>query len=150
MKKIIALFVIVLTSCEIEHVGDPYISPLVEGEVAEFIYYAELYGITLDLAGLEVIVDEMPQYAGLCQHTDKRVIIDITYYTDNVDNRWNLWKIVWHELGHCLLKREHKNAKIGSIPQSLMSTQWHLAKDWHKGYYIDEMFAYTRQPIKPK
>lgn len=126
------------SSCEKEPVvyfepNEPeYVSPELEDYLEEFVMEAELRGVDLELSGLIMILESVtrPDNNGSCQ--DKVVTIDQEAY--DAINRlcyrgvtpfldWRFKLMIFHQLGHCLLYRQHLDeTDAEGIPLSIMHT----------------------------
>lgn len=71
--------------------------------------------------------------------------VDIKFWSDADDLTREA--LIFHELGHCLLNREHNNDTLNGVPVSLMHHSVVKSKDFGVSYdaYIDELFSLERQ-----
>ena len=149
-------FVLFLFSCGKEDIPRSINSEL-EPYLDRFLAEGAKRGKTLDIdkkGGLIMeFADLTPPTIGLCYSSlPVRIQIDRTYWKKTVDsdNKENLREdLVFHELGHGLLKRGHRN---DSLPNnewtSMMCGEPQVnGRDWavnfngyRKNYYLDELF----------
>ncbi|MCK9156822.1 MAG: hypothetical protein M0P12_12130 [Paludibacteraceae bacterium] len=152
------LFLLSMTSCSEEEETKEYnINAELDPYLQKFLYEASLRGKSYDLKGDGLIMEfanlERPT-VGLCIYEDPiRIQIDRTYWMETLGsaNAENLREdVVFHELSHGLLKRQHDN-------RTLPNTEWKSimcggsdvdGRDWsvnfngaRKKYYLDELFA---------
>lgn len=84
---------------------------------------------------------------------DKEVIVDKSWWDSNKD-KYSRKSIIFHELGHCRLNRDHKNEKLKAnsrlIKNSLMN-EFIVRGDRFKKYesgYVAELFSKNDQGLK--
>lgn len=88
--------------------------------------------------------DIVPQnYAGICRRSgnDWEIVIDKPYW--DRAGFFARHQVLYHELGHCYLKRGHRNDRLkDGHPASIMNeytlNPWYYED--HLGYYLDELF----------
>ena len=121
---------------------------LFRSEVQEFVnaapYWVNWKPVRIQL--VDTILYKRP-CVGLTKHAKGLILLDTT------EGKWIIDRqaLVWHELGHYLLGREHENELIlmegEMVPKSLMHyNQWilidHHPQSW-TDYYLDELFNGT-------
>lgn len=108
-------------------------------------------GVAIDLTSLNISAEfkELPQegVAGTCtygSHQPGHIVIDETFWQQSSD----LWKemIVFHELGHCVLFRDHWEGILGDgTCESIMRSGLEACRDnyrWStRADYLEELFA---------
>jgi len=122
----------VLCSCEkVEPVFEYRIDPTLESIVNKFYQEAELRGITLQKTNLIVeVVDVLVEdRCGQCERPKRKKEEQRTIKISKSSVCWireseqNREALVFHELGHCLLDRDHKDDLFPSgAPKSIMTT----------------------------
>ena len=117
---------------------------------AEFEYQAELRGLSFDLNNLDVSgeISEIRDagVAGSCEYgsaINNHVTIDKTFW--NRSRELDREFVVFHELGHCVLYRDHdesqnQNGFCLSIMRSGLNGCRDAYTSENKAYYIDELF----------
>ncbi len=126
------------------------IDPATEIYVEEFFKEANLRGLNLDREDYNLMVsfEDLPEGAvGRCLSSSrKRIALDIDYWQSA--NACVRKLLIFHELGHCILNREHLNHKNRQgICQSMMhdpeiaQCQQIYTSDIWRDYYLDELFG---------
>lgn len=98
--------------------------------------------------------DRMPvrDWVGVCypgiRGQTPVILIKRSYWmrSDNLHRE----QVVWHEMGHCILRREHKEDEIKGHPVSIMYPDVSIVEDEcyylaHKKEYIKELFSLTNE-----
>lgn len=112
IKTLIGIVVLVLFSCirEKEHV----IPHEVEGYVASFFLDARKYGRDLSLEDFDLIVHftkiEESGVGGRCNNRKNIIEIDSVRWNSMPDEAKE--QLIYHELGHCILNRDHDNGQF--------------------------------------
>ena len=76
---------------------------------------------------------------GICYYVTGNIEIDREYW--NTHGEAAKEELIFHELGHCVLGREHNEHMIGDCPASIMyPTLTPGCYKKHKDYYIKELF----------
>ena len=111
---------------------------------------AQKRGITVDYEAsrIEGLIQDItdPNVQGQCFHNEKKpkkVIIDINYW-NNADFSEKEF-IIFHELGHCFLDRDHLDASVNGACVSIMHSSpdacpFSLTDD-NREAYLDELFG---------
>lgn len=144
MKKIQILFAvlsIVLSSCFSSIMDDDYtsIDPELQQHVNAFVSEAQSRGIYIDTYSLKVVIKSIEgRTSGRCFYETNTIWID-TAKTKNIE------ALVFHELGHMYLHRDHDNKMYGMYCKSIMSDQSDPVYDkpYKREYYIKELFNET-------
>lgn len=87
----------------------------------------------------------IPNRAGICYDND-RIVIDREYWYYANNKKKEL--LIYHELGHCILNRDHKNHKTNSGEclsylkgsENGFNCSFNLYSSFWRKYYIDELF----------
>ena len=119
----------------------------------EFNFYVESFkeagesvGWKVNMHGVKIdFVDKLPEaWVGVCIPEQRQVFVDLHYWlrTDETHRE----ELVWHELGHCVLGREHTTASVDEHPASIMYPTVQVPDDEkfylsHKHHYIKELFT---------
>lgn len=109
--------------------------------IADFQSDSISYGRPIVIDNLEIVFvsNFTPLHLGQCtMNVTPKIEINIDYaeYPDL------LKRILYHELGHCILNRSHDNRVFHDHPVSLMNAIIVDGVNWsqHKKYYINELF----------
>ncbi|MDX1683632.1 MAG: hypothetical protein R3275_00260 [Saprospiraceae bacterium] len=154
MKEVsfFVLILILVTSCRYV---EPEITPVADPETLEYYFEkfeteAAVRGIIIDLEeyDLEARIDEieLPNVAGTCHYSSQypnRVTIDMDFW--NTSSILSREMVVFHELGHCVLYRSHRedawsNGRCVSIMQSGLGSCRLLYNLENRTGYLDELF----------
>lgn len=143
-----------LVACSKEDL--PVATPITEN--AALSHYLERFeneaakrGLDFDLAarGLTYSIEEIEErnVAGYCayqNHVATDIVIDATFFDESNDN----WKemVIFHELGHCVLYRDHNESKLvngncGSIMRSGVEDCRDAYSPTTRTYYLNELFS---------
>ena len=88
--------------------------------------------------------NENPRMIGYCYRNGdgtKRIIrINPVFWANNQDNFASKEELMYHELGHCILDRDHNDSKLidGKTPASVMN-HYHIGQNSYEKYYVDYM-----------
>lgn len=164
MSRISILFLLVsviLYSCsDDEQVSDVNIVPELQPYVDRFLEEGAKRGMNIDLedSGLDIIFEEdisTAEYLGICRYKlgANEIGIDRERWDEATETRRE-W-LVYHELGHCVLDRGHRNDRFDNgMWKSLMrgspltneELSIPLCYLWERNqYYIDELFDETTE-----
>ncbi len=150
MIKLILLLAIVITmaSCKKEtneEIIETYPAELRQ-EVRDFIADAKTYGNKdIKLKKLKFYI--LPKPSQLCpscdgfySHEFDAIFIDTTKYAFKYQKK----VLMYHEMGHGILKRDHRNdvtiTTNGTIETSIMHESLPSSFNNHQGYYLWELF----------
>jgi hypothetical protein len=144
--KIILLFMVIgLSSCLNSAMDDDYqkIDPRIKPYVDSFVKEASVRKVNIDITYLKIVFGDLKGEAEGRSWMDGThlIVIDSTL----VEWKGSPEQLVFHELGHMCLYREHDDSRIGNYPKSIMagwdSPFWENAK-YHnrRQYYVDELF----------
>lgn len=143
MKSIIALTALIMISCYSGMDDDyTYVDPLIRPYFDDFVRQATARGIEIDTFGAKVSFGAMNKEGrqGYTSYRYSQVFIDSSSY------KWKNYpeSIVFHELGHLFLNREHNNYRVNYNPTSIMDSQeipeYMLGRPELRTYYLDELF----------
>lgn len=116
--------------------------------VTRFIEAGKSVGVKVDMGNAQIsFLDELPHdFVGLCYPPTHEVTI-LKSYWDRADDA-HREALIFHELGHCVLGREHNTTtKNGYIAQSIMNPALMPVVDdeiyykEHRQEYITELFG---------
>ncbi len=117
-----------------------------------FVEEGETRGLTIDLAAknIEGYLANIAEsgVVGQCAYntnSPRRVTIDVSYWRTASDLEKEL--IVFHELGHCYLERDHLDARVGngacqSIMYSGLGGCRFRYNSINRSGYLDELFGF--------
>lgn len=126
------------------------LDPEIEAYLNSFIAEAELRGVDLNLEffdlTFEILEINRGNVAGTCSYNSFRnnhVTLDATYWNTATEN--NKEKIFFHELGHCILERGHRedtyaNGACISIMRSGLEGCFDNYNINTRSLYLDELF----------
>lgn len=125
-------------------VGEEFIS-----YVERFEQYAATEGhpLTIDNLIVEFGAMENPQQRGICEFQGEgtpKIIIDEANWRKMKEGKKEA--LMLHELGHCILHRDHVDAKSeGGIPVSLMSPYTISAEIYYAYHkeFVSELFSHS-------
>ena len=130
------------------------IDPVFEGFVERFIEEGEKRGFSVDLASHNITIhftnidqEQSPNVVGMCSYNSLNqndITIDYNFWQQAGDLQKEF--ILFHELGHCYLKRGHQSdAFQNGICVSIMRGADPGCSDAYtaanRDYYIDELFS---------
>ena len=139
---LLALAVLV-TSCYSGMDDDyTYIQPEIRPYYDRFLEEAQKRGVELDTYGVKIAFGPMSHNGqqGVTSYKHQELKIDSSSY------RWKNYpeSLVFHELGHLLLHREHNDHRIEYNPTSIMDSQeipeYELGRTDLRDYYLNELF----------
>ena len=144
MKIIVFItLVAILTSCYSGMDDDyTYIQPEIRPYYDQFIQEATKRGIELDTYGVKISFGPM-------SHDGQQGVTSYRYRELKIDSASYRWEshpesLIFHELGHLLLRREHNDHRIDYNPTSIMDSQeipeYELGRSDLREYYMDELF----------
>lgn len=123
----------------------PYVEQFfLEGQLRGYDLFLEDYPVKVEFAEIED-----PEIVGLCRHLGLKITIDPIWWSraNDAKRRW----LVYHELGHCVLGREHRNqtTAAGTCLSYMRGAEggFECSLDLHSAawteYYLDELFGPT-------
>jgi len=135
---------------EAEEIGYPNVAEELWDYFAQFEEEAAQRGESIDLRslGLTATIEELhpEDVAGVCNYSSRNpnhIGIDETFWNRAADN----WRemVVFHELGHCVLARGHReDAFSNGLCVSIMRSGVEDCRDAYRNstraYYLDELF----------
>lgn len=147
-----ALSGLLLFACQLQP-PPPEQDPEIQPYVARFFAEAQQRGLAYDEAASRIsyAFEETP-FGGVCFRGENRFILNRTSWTQLTDRGKAF--TVFHELGHCVLGRDHENGHLSSgecksimkgtedgrrCHRNLMSERW-------RTYYVDELFDVRTLP----
>lgn len=143
MRTITTIFILMtLASCGVKKKNVLNIAPEAQKYVTAF---QQLHG--QEINDLEVFMRPIEgAVVGYCQrgtNITPRVVLNTNYWNGSNFTVADKEVLVFHELGHCLLKRGHNNQKIDSVPYSIMNAHHIGAWNYTNGYnnYVTELFG---------
>lgn len=119
----------------------------VRDHVRSFLNHGRMYGKRFNLKKLRIVLaGDIGDRAGFYRHGDHIIYLDTTSM---------IWgkspeSLIYHELGHALLKREHNNNMmtdpvLGEINLSYMGVPNPWPRNgWHKQIMLKELFTVER------
>ncbi len=128
-----------------------FIDPEIKPYVDKFIHEAEVRGYYFDVSNIKIVFGKPSKGASATTYfTSKKIVIKKN------SSGWLMYpeSLVFHELGHLLLKRDHNNETIGGFyayPKSIMiSSEAPIFTGVHayrREYYVNELFnPYVNTP----
>ena|SRR5438105_1597512 len=114
--------------------------------VNRFIQAGQSVGVDVDMTAISItFLEELPHdAAGICHMATKTVVILEPYWNSINDSEKET--LIFHELGHCVLGRQHENNALGGYPHSIMYFANTIGEDQiyykaHRQEYINELFG---------
>ena len=143
--------IILLSNCtkSIDQFSNAELDPFFDS----FVLEAAERGIEIDLHPMNIqgqIVDISAEHvAGRCKHSDRNpamIIIDQEFWSSA--SHLHKEYVIFHELGHCVLKREHRNeAQESGACFSIMASDNKVCGINYnldtRAEYLDELFLYN-------
>lgn len=133
-----------LSSCFYSGMDDDYtyIQPEIRPYYDNFLQEAEKRGIVLDTYCIKIDFGPMSHAGqqGVTTYNIKQIKIDSSSY------RWKNYpeSLIFHELGHLLLRREHNDHRVDYNPTSIMDSQeipeYEVGRPDLREYYLNELF----------
>lgn len=150
MKSIyLTLITISLTGCFSSIMDDEYtlVDPKIKPHYDKFMEEATLRGIKFNTTNVKINFGPTGGVAGTTFHKNSRIVIDST----SVNWRLNPESLIFHELGHLLLVREHEDKWLKGIDNknysgSIMNEFGSNYSEDKREYYVNELF----DPSTPK
>lgn len=137
-----------LTSCKGKKRDVLFIAPELQPLIAKFVEDGEKYGAKVTIANLSAQLTERLEFpvVGDCTRNGDYPMIRISKSFWETASEANRQLEIYHELGHCILNREHDDAVIaenGNIPRSIMNTVEIDISVFLKNqdYYFCELFS---------
>lgn len=142
----ILVFTLILLSCQKESqevLIDEELTPFIES----FQYEASLRSVSVNADGLQAVFDNFTtNIAGQCQRTGddlRKIAISKAYW--RTANEYEKEFIIFHELGHCILGREHLDGvdargQCQSIMHSGLTNCTNAYNAINREIYLDELF----------
>ena len=164
MLKLLALFSLaILISCEnapretsTGQSSRSIASTLKFQDKAEYIdsfnrYHYQYKGRYLDIDAITVtMVDKLytDTMIGYCDRDKGEILLLESYwnYASHIEKE----ALIYHELGHCVLDREHLSGKLNSVAVSYMfpNITYYSYYDAYQSAYVEELFTNNLTPIK--
>jgi hypothetical protein len=148
VKTKLALLAVALCSCATINVN-PYIAPNFRPLVETFLEEGAARNVYVSTGNLTVVFGDVKDNdadptVGVCSTFSdgaERIMIDREFW-DSSDN-YGREELLFHELGHCLLKRDHCNLYVNRRPVSIMNeyTGSSIYYEINRNTFIDELFS---------
>lgn len=118
-----------------------------------FSNHSESYGKRVDASHIFFITfkEDRKKYIGVCHYASIVPVIEINRSYWKTASMWDRESLVFHELGHCLLQRKHRNDLLSDgCPVSIMHEYFELGEclPKHHREYIRELFTYREKGVK--
>lgn len=148
------LFLITSIECQKETgLGESYVDKALQVHFDAFVHEANMRGLTIDFDKTPVsgfLSDDLEEgISAQCQHDSQnpnRLLVSRSRWI--VSTPMEREFLVFHELGHCYLKRSHLDTKDGrgyclSIMHSSSSACYNNYSEKTRAQYLDEYFDAT-------
>ncbi len=149
---LLGLLLLAYSSCEEQESPNAEVDPVFGPYLIDFIQQASVRGIPVEDSLREISIVFGPTrylyWDGQCNPDEQRIIINPISWENNTDSQNRL--TIFHELGHCLLGREHFNDVLpngewksimrGGQPVGNRSFITNFT-GFRAKYYIDELFG---------
>jgi hypothetical protein len=126
----------------------PYVDSAFTRFALKFEAEAQSRGVNLEMNKLNIFMMQIGvgnnEYvvAGLCSKFDEpyTIIVDTTFWI--TASLYQQEETLYHEFGHCLLKRSHCNKKVNGKSVSIMRSRAPIDSDYpdRRKEYLDELF----------
>ena len=123
-----------------------YVDSQLKPYADNFMVDALARGKNLDASDMSIIfgledVSDM-DVVGMCRSRGFEHRIEIRKYVWDMLTTEEKEMLVYHEMAHCLLKRNHCNKKIRNVPVSIMSSMMidYSVYKFNRDKYVDELF----------
>lgn len=134
------------------------VHPKIKPYFEEFNKYGKKYKkdwktpkINIGLANLEGLNVFYPDgmILGACNYVTRDIVINKRFMEKNLDR---IEEVIFHELGHCVLRRGHIGGKINGKVISIMNPYILEPEDYdeNRDYYIKELFLGEKMRRKAK
>lgn len=145
---IVLVLIVQLSSC-ISYDSQPSIDSEFQIYVDKFFEEAAIRNLDFDPSKDELNISfghDNPTHGGICKHSSNQILINEFYWKDYTEIGKE--RLIFHEIGHCLLDRPHNNEVLpnGDCKSLMKGTEQNTcrknlgeSKIWNK-YYIDELF----------
>lgn len=150
MKFVIGFIItaILLSGCASKRSIDPALQPTVD----KFMYEASLMSVSVEAVRTDNLIVEFREdeffdsgIIGWCENgtnaeyrvsLKRSIFMALPPYTQE--------QLVYHELGHCLLDRKHRNDldPVTQLPVSIMNADLFLKDESKRAYYMAELFSH--------
>lgn len=145
----IGLATLIIACSEEQVMPDPFVESNMQQYVTMFAHEASMRGVVVNVNNIRVVFGNLNGTSGKAWPDVRLIIIDSTSTTWRKQPE----ELLFHELGHLLLNREHDDQWIewtfkqhhNKSPKSLMNSSlmpnFHSKGNEHRReYYIDELF----------
>lgn len=150
-KNCLKFLVIVFTCSSCSDLIDQdhyYVAPELKVFVDRFYSEASVRGITIGKENVEVLIGDIKSSNSVeGRSTESNVVIDKKFYESNIGHSWNdkfdsldVEYVVFHELGHYLLHRDHENKFTIMTPDGTYKGDYQSDSIKRK-LLIDELFT---------
>lgn len=142
LNILIILLCATLSSCFNGVPDDIYrhVEPLMEEHVNSFVAEGRARGVDINTDDLKISFKKLDGLAGIAYHSQNEIFIDST----TVHWKKNREEVIFHELAHIYLYREHDdNLLAPKMYKSLMTvhgTIKYARNPERRKYYLDELF----------
>lgn len=142
----LSLIILLLLTAGCEHHNEQIYSEDFEPYVDEFFFQANKRGVKLDPTHFDFRIrfGSLSNAGGICNFLNDNITINKETW-DNIDER-EREILIFHELGHCILKRKHRNERNerGEALSYMHSNGYayviNPVSDFWREYYCDELF----------
>ena len=152
--KYIAYIIMTIIFFSCEKKKESVIPAEVEEYVSSFFNDARDNGLNIYLSDYDLTIafSELEDAAGTCNSSNNTIYIDSSEWYERMTETNRKW-LIYHELGHCILEREHavgafENGECKSIMNSHISNSecfTNFVSDSWQEYYVGELFTEENQ-----
>ncbi len=153
MKYLIIL--VLLSGCgsapgQIDPVFQPYVDNFVEEGMVHERYNLDSSSLSVQFGDHNYMASQF--IVGFCDYGQNSVQIDPVVWANWANYLPSREQLIYHELGHCLLHRQHRNDEIqdpnawlGKRPVSIMHASVFNYMDYenHRTDYVNELFNHN-------
>ncbi len=147
VKCAIGAAILAICLCHpVSYKAAPNYSSEFESQVRSFVDNGTSRGVKVDISGLTIRQTDMfndTPILAVCIPDDKTVLVNQKFWAGSDDTQKEL--VIWHELGHCVLGRDHNTYTHDGAPVSIMYPQAVLFNNeqyyyLHRQDYINELY----------
>ncbi len=148
---------LLIMGCKNEDIGPAISMPLeIQPFYGDFLEEASSHGVKLEVKNLLIKYESLPPSGGIAQcGLSSGIFNGETKNIIRIDTTCTAWKhsrlarevVLFHELGHVLLLRQHDNTQLSNKDWKSMMyggnwfvTEYYIEKPERRSYYLNELF----------
>ncbi len=137
MKYLLVFIVLISSGCGKSNVR---VDAAFTAQYFAFVNEAQVQGIEINTDDITIEFGDTGTAIGVCKtpKSHPAIVIDKTYWEASTDSFKE--QLIFHELGHCILKRNHTRDEIDGRPKSIMNPNSLRQYEEFRSYYVHELF----------